>query len=228
MATVDRFGTLRHQDAIAAVRDGGRISRRPGSAPPRLFTLDASVAYAIGGILRRFRAPRGAPAALCAAGRAGAASSPAGRYFCRAHGRAVACRAGRDARHLRPASWPRRKQSLARRLRKSCRRFCRWRWSAPSCVAWTGVGYRSIASQPTRALAPAMAAVARGARSEPDFQCVITPPRRPAVRRRSSDRDRPARVRSAPICAPGSWPSRGRICGLPALRARRSAGTGRN
>ena len=54
------------------------------------------------------------------------------------------------------------------------------------------------------------------------------PPRRPAVRRQSSFRDRPAPVRSARTCARNSWPSRGRICGLRAPRARQSAGTGRN
>ena len=105
-----RSGTLRHPDAIAAVRDGGRHPRRR-QAPAELFTLDASVAYAIAGLLTSFGAARGAPAALRAARCAAPASGRAERYF-RRRASAPLLAALAEMRELaRRASWRRRKRN---------------------------------------------------------------------------------------------------------------------
>ena len=94
-----RSGTLRHQDAIGDVRHGRRNSRRPARVPTELFTLDASIAYSIAGILHGLRTARCAPAALCAAGSPGPPSGRAGRYFRRRRARRC-CAALAEMREL--------------------------------------------------------------------------------------------------------------------------------
>ena len=99
----------------------------------------------------------------------------------------------------------------------------------PRCAAWTR-RLRPVQSSRWRH-GGGNGAVARGARSEADFPSsdLFRRDRRrsPAIQRSRSAERALAERRS---CAPGSWPSRGRICGLRGRkrRLRRAAGTGRN
>ena len=87
----------------------------------------------------------------------------------------------------RVRNWPRRRP-------KSCRRCCRSRPSAPRSIRWSGAAISRFNSSRRRGR-PTMAAVARGAQADSDFQRVMFTRRRAPAPRPASARDRPARGR---------------------------------
>ena len=84
--------------------------------------------------------------------------------------------------------------------RQFCRHCCPSRLIGPTLRRMERPGYDPFQPEPLAAMAAAMAAVARGARSGAHFRAlIIRPPPERALVRRSSARDRRARGRSAPL-----------------------------
>ena len=196
MATLTDLESYAHQDRSRRCSPWPREFSAAAATPAELLTLDAGIAYAIAGHAARLRAcTRRAGSFMCRSICCSATASSRDEIFA---GQARASRCAPrwpSCARWRAGIWRRRKRSLTSAPPESCRRCCRSRSSARRCAGWSGAAI-SRSSSSRRRPGAGNGAVARGARSEPDFQALESiPPRRPAARRQSSARDRRARGR---------------------------------